>query len=57
MQRSEQLIEGKKHAPEHLGRVLVIGLGKSGMAAVRYLAPLLGSRVDSLFVAAGARNE
>ena len=45
--------EGKKYAPEHLGRVLVLGLGKSGHAALDYLLPLLGARVDALAVAAG----
>lgn len=47
------LIEGKKYAPEHLGRVLVLGLGKSGHAALDYLLPLLGTRADALAVAAG----
>ena len=51
------LIPGRKHAPQHLGRVLVLGLGKSGRAAVEYLLPLLGGRVDALAVAAGARTE
>lgn len=40
----------------HLGRVLVLGLGKSGKSAARYCADLLGTRVDALFIAAGARN-
>ena len=51
------LIEGKKHAPENLGRVLVLGLGKSGLAAVDYLLPLIGGRVEHLSIAAGAENE
>ena len=51
------LIPGRKHAPQHLGRVLVLGLGKSGRAAVEYLLPLVGGRVDALAVAAGARTE
>lgn len=51
------LIEGKKHAPENLGRVLVLGLGKSGLAAVDYLLPLIGGRVERLSIAAGAENE
>ena len=51
------LIEGRKHAPRHLGRVLVLGLGKSGRAAVAYLLPLLGGRVEALAIAAGARTE
>ena len=51
------LIEGKKHAPENLGRVLVLGLGKSGLAAVDYLLPLIGGRVERLSIAAGAEND
>jgi len=42
---------------EHLGRVLVLGLGKSGKSVARYCAGLIGSRVDSLFIAAGAEND
>ena len=45
-----------KAASEKLGNVLVIGLGKSGKAAVLYCADLLGTRVDALFVAAGAQT-
>ena len=41
----------------HLGNVLVLGLGKSGKSVARYCAALLGSRVDSLFIAAGALND
>ena len=52
-----KLMADRKHAPEHLGRVLVLGLGKSGRAAARYCAGLLGTRVDSLSIAAGAENE
>ncbi len=47
------LIPGKKHAPAHMGRVLVLGLGKSGRATAAYVGTLVGSRVDSLTVAAG----
>lgn len=47
------LIEGKKYAPEHLGRILVLGLGKSGHAVLDYLLPLLGTRISALAVAAG----
>lgn len=54
---AQTLIVGKKHAPEDLGRVLVLGLGKSGQAAVDYLAPLIGTRVRELSVAAGKRTE
>ncbi len=45
-----------KCAPAHLGNVLVLGLGKSGKSVARYCAALVGSRVDELFVAAGAPN-
>ena len=50
------LIPGRKHAPARLGRVLVLGLGKSGKAAVDYCLDLVGSRVESVTVAAGART-
>ena len=53
---SPSLIPGKKHAPLNLGRVLVVGLGKSGMAAVEYCSALLGGRVEALTVSAGKRN-
>lgn len=52
-----KLLCGKKHAPESLGRVLVIGLGKSGMAVARYASALVGTRVESVFIAAGEENE
>lgn len=51
------LIEGRKHALKRLGRVLVLGLGKSGRAVVDYCLPLVGTRVESLFVAAGERTD
>lgn len=53
---SRELIANRKHAPHHLGRVLVLGLGKSGRAATAYLLPLVGDRVDALAIAAGART-
>ena len=31
-----EMIAGKKHAPKNLGRVLILGLGKSGTAAAEY---------------------
>ncbi|MDO4854808.1 MAG: UDP-N-acetylmuramoyl-L-alanine--D-glutamate ligase [Coriobacteriia bacterium] len=46
----------KKHAPAKLGRVLVLGLGKSGKAVSEYCSDLIGSRVESLTVAAGVAN-
>ncbi len=52
-----EFIEGRKSAPVHLGRILVLGLGKSGMSVVRYCAGLLGERVEGLYVAAGRKTE
>ena len=52
-----ELLEGRKHAPVCLGDVLILGLGKSGLAAADYLISLLGTRVASLTVAAGKPNE
>lgn len=46
----------RKCSPEHLGDVLVLGLGKSGKSAARYMSGLVGSRVDSVFIAAGAQT-
>jgi UDP-N-acetylmuramoylalanine--D-glutamate ligase len=47
------LLPGKKYAPQNLGRVLILGLGKSGLASAQYCLKLLGSRVESLVVAGG----
>ncbi len=51
------IIAGTKAAPEHLGDVLVLGLGKSGRAAAEYCARLIRTRADSVTVAAGASSE
>ncbi len=50
-------LAGRKRAPERLGRVLVVGLGKSGVQTVDYCIALLGTRVEHLSVAAGQRND
>ncbi len=50
------MIAGRKRAPESLGRVLVLGLGKSGRAVAEYCLDMLGGRVEALAVAAGAAN-
>ncbi|MCR5583060.1 MAG: UDP-N-acetylmuramoyl-L-alanine--D-glutamate ligase [Eggerthellaceae bacterium] len=50
-------ISGRKSAPAHLGRVLILGLGKSGKAAASYCASLMGTRVESLHIAGGTSNE
>ena len=52
-----EMIAGKKHAPKFLGRVLILGPGKSGTAAAEYCLDVLGSRVEVLAVAAGAPGE
>lgn len=41
----------------HLGNVVVLGLGRTGEAVARYLAGLLGSRVDSVTLYGGADSE
>lgn len=51
---AREYLEGRKLAPASLGRVLVLGLGKSGRAAAEYCLDLLGGRVEELAVAAGA---
>ncbi|MEG0323656.1 MAG: Mur ligase family protein, partial [Raoultibacter sp.] len=56
MNDKQHVSPAKKHAPDHLGRVLVLGLGKSGKAAVAYLLGELGSRVESVTIAAGDRT-
>ena len=47
------MLPDRKMAPASLGRVLVLGLGKSGTIAARYCLGLLGSRVRSLTVYGG----
>lgn len=53
----DNFINGKKHAPEKLGDVLILGLGKSGSIAAHYCVGLLGSRVDSVTIYGGKSNE
>ncbi len=53
---AQGMIAGRKRAPESLGRVLVLGLGKSGRAVAEYCLDMLGGRVEALAVAAGAAN-
>ena len=50
----EAFIAGRKHAPEKLGDVLVLGLGKSGRAAAEYCLGPACDRVTSLTIAVGA---
>ncbi len=50
---NQELLPQFNKAYKNLGRVLVLGLGRSGKAAALYLQGLLGTRVESLAVAAG----
>lgn len=54
---SETFDTSKKHAPNSLGAVLVLGLGKSGSATAKYCAALLGTRVSKLVIAAGEATD
>ena len=56
-EEAPHMIASKKHAPEKLGRVLILGLGKSGKAVCEYCLGLVGARIDSLTVAAGNEDE
>jgi UDP-N-acetylmuramoylalanine--D-glutamate ligase len=51
------ILPGKKYAPTQLGRVLILGLGKSGKAAYEYCSALLGERIEHLSIAAGQKSE
>ena len=51
------MLSDRKHAPESLGDVLILGLGKSGRAAADYCLALRGERVSSLTIAAGTDND
>lgn len=51
------MLEGRKLAPERIECVLVLGLGKSGRAAVDYCLGLLGERIGCVAIAAGEENE
>ena len=42
--------------PSHIGRALVLGAGKSGIAVAEYLAARLGDRVDSVTLYGGATS-
>lgn len=53
----QNLIEDKNYAPKKLGKVCVLGLGKTGFAVANYLCPLLGDRVKHLHIYAGGKNE
>lgn len=56
-ERDVTYLPDRKRAPEKLGRVLVLGLGKSGRACVEYLLAQPEGRVSELCVAAGAGND
>ncbi len=52
MPTRSDMLPGKKHAPSVIGRVLILGLGKSGIAVCDYLVEA-GSRVEGITVYAG----
>ncbi len=52
--QQETFDTSKKYAPCKLGSVLVLGFGATGQAVSKYCAELLGSRIESLTIAAGA---
>ncbi len=49
-----KMIEGRKLSPVSLGRVLVLGLGKSGHDSVDYLMAQPAGRVEGLYVFGGS---
>lgn len=53
----QELLADKNYAPKHLGKVCVVGLGKTGAIAAEYFCDALGSRVESVHVYAGQKNE
>ena len=57
MMADAALIEGRRHAPERLGDVCVLGLGVSGRAVADYLLKQPAGRVASLSVFAGRADE
>lgn len=57
MDASTTYLPGKNHAPQQLGRVLILGLGKSGKAAAQYCLALLGQRVQAVHIAGGEAND
>lgn len=57
MQHCSDLLPERKHAPRSLGRVLVLGLGKSGRAVSSYCAELVGDRIESLYIAGGESTD
>ena len=51
------MTQGMQQTGERLGKVALVGLGASTLAAARYLLPLLGGRVESVTVYAGVLPE
>lgn len=57
MAETASYLANRKHALAQLGRVLILGLGKSGKATADYCINLLGSRVEAVAVAAGKATD
>lgn len=52
-----KLLNNKNYAPEKLGDVCVLGLGKTGNVAASYLCELISERVSSVHVYAGEKKQ
>ena len=51
MKASKDIISGKRYAPKNLGKVLVLGCGKTGAAVVDYCLSVNPDRIESITVA------
>lgn len=52
-----QLMQDRNYAVKNLGKVCILGLGKTGNALAKYLCENLGKRVETLHVYAGEKKE
>ena len=51
MKASKDIISGKRYAPKNLGKVLVLGCGKTGAAVLDYCLSVNPDRIESITVA------
>ncbi|MCF0104436.1 MAG: UDP-N-acetylmuramoyl-L-alanine--D-glutamate ligase, partial [Eggerthellaceae bacterium] len=52
-----ELLENRDFAPANLGRVLLLGAGKSSLASLEYLVDLALDRVQEIVIAAGPKTD
>ena len=52
-----ELLKDKKFAPKNLGNLMIAGLGVSGQAVADFACKLLGDRLNSLTIYAGAYSD